>query len=156
MNVLLLCSIPDPREHPEWAKDLDVIAIREAVRALAAVAMAGDASVVMLAQPAVEALMNVILPPGRVLVVDEDGMREAFSEAVDAVLIGGTDRELALAKAARTAGVMVFPIGSTGGAAEAACDEAFSDTRWGLEPEDLIVLSQSTVYAHVFEGVLSL
>lgn len=152
MNVLLICAVPDPKEHPRWAETADNTAIREAVRGLCQAVVANAGTLFVPPQPAIVALVRSIVPLGMWVVVDDLGLFKASRIALRcAVMIGGTDAELAAARAVRADGVRVYPVASTGGASVAMIDECPE-----FSPVDWAVLAHDTVYGKVFETILSL
>lgn len=152
MNVLLIASVPDPRHDPAWSATADAIAIREAVRALAVAAKSAGANVVVPEHPEIVSLLASILPVSQLRVI-MNRAEPVLTNLRRAFLIGGCDRELALARRVATAEIPVIPIASTGGAsAELLANFAHNGD---LRVAEVLDLKTNTVYGPLFERYLS-
>lgn len=116
METLLVCAQPDPREaNPRW--DAPSGKLREAVWAVICEALAAGGSVGVLIGLSAGVARVVDLCTWRVRVLPVEEVREA-------VLIGGTRRELDIAWELHDAGLRVRAIPDTGPAAWWFHDEA--------------------------------
>ena len=152
MNVLLIVSIPDPRHEPAWSATTDVTSIREAVRGLAIAAKTTGRTLVVPDHLAIVTMIAEILPPAQLIVIHRNSF-PVLRDVSLAILIGGCDHELAMARRVMDDEVGVYPGASTGAAALTLWEE--------LEP--LKILDEDTarrlkdklVYAPLFEHLLS-
>ena len=152
MNVLLICSVPDPKLHQAWIATADVTAIREAVRGLAAAAKSIGRTLVVADHPAIVALTSAILPPAQLVIIDRKAI-PVYRNASFAILIGGCDNELEQARCAMRAEVGVYPIASTGSAALALWDELARERVFDADESNR--LRHDRVYGPLFERLLS-
>lgn len=81
--VFLSASVPDPRRHPRYHGTADVIAIREAVRALATVVIARE-TLVFGGHPAITPLIRHVAErvgfKDRIVIYQSDFFRDLFPE----------------------------------------------------------------------------
>lgn len=161
MKVLLLGGIPDPLRDAEWYSVTDVVGVREAALGLCRAAKAAGGTLCVLRhvlefQPGFAAFLRASLPEERIVPVDDLEAPGALEGVTHVVFLAGTDREITVARKLRAAGARVFPVGSTGAAADMLLAEAVINESWGLTPVDCVVLARDTVYAVLFEKILSL
>lgn len=152
MNVLLICSVPDPKLHRAWSATADVTAIREAVRGLAVAAKSIGRTLVVADHPAIVALTSEILPPAQLVIIDRKAI-PVYRNASFAILIGGCENELEQARGAMKAEVGVYPVASTGAAALELWKELDRDRI--LDGDVTDQLRRDLVYAPLFERLLS-
>jgi len=119
VSIYLICGFPDRNESMTHSHKIDLIAMLEALRKLLAYANAEPALQLFLPDhPAIRPLATKFVPKEQRHFVNS--WREVPGE-VTVVVIGGTDRELqALESIPQEKIVRVFPIATTGGAAQSA------------------------------------
>lgn len=160
MVVLLIGGIPDAIvdfELRESAKpDLIVAALYALVVAVGA---AGGALVVkrvdVETSPKFGEHLRAHLSPDRIRLVDGLSSPEALAGATHAMLIGGGEKDVEVARAARDAGVRVFPVATTCAGSDRVCTEAVHERTWGLSQDELIVLMFENAYDKLFPWLLS-
>lgn len=152
MNVLLIVSIPDPRHEPVWSATTDATTIREAVRGLAIAAKMTGRTLVVPDHLAIVTLIAAILPPAQLIVIHRNSF-PVLRDVSLAVLIGGCDHELAMARRVMDDEVGVYPVASTGAAALTVWKELKSLKI--LDEDTARRLKDEPVYAWLFERLLS-
>ncbi len=152
MNVLLIVSAPTSPIDSNQGELREAEVIHEAVRELAAGINASDGTLIVADHPNIVAITSRLLPPSRLRIIQR-GAEPVLAGVSVAVLIGGGEEEIALAKRVRNARIRVIPVASTGLAPVNFLVEM--ETNDEIDAADAIVLLTDTDYPALFKRLLS-
>lgn len=153
MRVLLVASVPDPRQHPESHSAMVNIDVREAVMGLCRFLQdVDDPKVILYATdslPAIVSLVDRCLPG-----VDSTyavRITDDLAEDVDvAIFLGGTTKEVEVFEELRALDVRVIPVPTTG----VEASRMFDVVQDQFSPMGQYVLKTNRLYEILFKQLL--
>lgn len=152
MNVLLIVSAPESTKLSDNSATVQSERIQNAVRGLATIVSVSRWSLIVAEHPDIVRAIAVHLRPS-LLHVTQRGAEPVLAKVSLAVLIGGGDEEIALARRVRNARIRVIPVASTGLAPTELLVEMESNDE--ISPSDAKALLTDTDYFLLFFRLLS-